>query len=211
MSTKKGISYITPLRLNNKFPFIIYTNPKKTRENIFIFNAKSIFEAYNLGIKESNFGVYCFLHDDTVILNKPEFEEKVYNIFSSDSTIGLIGVLGCKKLIDGLYWGGQHVGIINNKHKIFGKKIEGLCEEVEGIDGLLMVTNLPILFDEITYKGWDIYDLDMSRHMRSIKKKVVVGEFEIEHGIMGKNQENKKRYEQAIENRELYSKKWETK
>jgi len=155
-------------RLNTPNGF--YTN-LLTAENV-----QDITKAYNILMKESDAKYKIYLHQDVGILNK-NFIYDIFKIFE-DETIGMIGMCGCKKLPGNYtWWEGEcygkvteHRGSLNN---LIFEQPNGDYEEVESIDGLMMITQYDIDWNE-QIKGFDFYDVSQCKEFQKKGLKIVV-------------------------------------
>ncbi|AOR24013.1 glycosyltransferase family protein [Clostridium taeniosporum] len=183
---------------NNKISFIITVNDelayKESKyyidnltvpvgfdiEILPIRNAESITKAYNYAIENCDSKYKVYLHQDVMIINK-NFIEDILNIFNSDEKIGLIGMCGVKTIPDsGIWWEG-----INKFGKIYQSSTgvlalldfenpNQLYEEVECIDGLIMITQYDLHWREDIFKGWHFYDISQCLEFKNKEYKVVV-------------------------------------
>ena len=58
-------------------------------------NRYSIFEAYNLGLKNNQNEICCFVHD-VVIFNSSGWGKVIINTFKREEKLGLLGIVGSK-------------------------------------------------------------------------------------------------------------------
>lgn len=137
-------------------------------DNIYIEDAESMTQGYNEAMKVSDAKYKVYLHQDVFIINK-NFIYDIINIFNKNEDIGLIGVAGAKMLPpNGIWWesGNKH-GKVYDSHT---GKMELLdlgyvredYESVQGIDGLIMITQYDVLWREDIFNGWHFYDLSQS-------------------------------------------------
>ena len=134
-------------------------------ETIAIRNAKSLTSGYNQAMNQSKAKYKVYLHQDTFIINKKIIHD-IIEIFSRNSQIGILGVVGAEKLRLSGAWG-------NSRHK-YGKVIEnssgGALEllefdkvshikEVQCVDGLIMITQYDLSWRQDIFDGWHYYDL----------------------------------------------------
>lgn len=160
-------------------------------------NKYSIFEAYNLGIKQSKGDYWCFIHDD-ILFHTQDWGLKIKNIFKTDSKIGLIGVAGAKvkTKMPSAWWDCDDGDkVIYIRQHLDNNKIENWnigwnqssIQEVVVIDGVFMAgrPNDSICFDE-NLIGFHNYDISLSIAYKSRNFKVVVTNlFLIEHFSLG--------------------------
>ena len=148
---------------------------------ISVKDAPSMTSGYNAAMNSSNAKYKIYLHQDVLIVNK-NIVNDLLSVFHSNSSIGMIGIVGNRKLgIDGCPWseGSVRIGrllhdlILENSYSSFNE-IKGLYEEVIAIDGLFIATSQDIQWREDLFTGWDMYDLSQSIEFRKAGYKVVV-------------------------------------
>lgn len=169
-------------------------------ELIVIDNSKnqySVFEAYNLGIKQSK-GVYlCFLHDDLIVKTN-DWGVIIQKLFANDNWLGLIGIAGAKQKsrIPCGWWDCDDkykvVNIIQHfKDKTIQRQQIGFedssFEEVVVIDGVFMCMRKSAdVFFSNKLKGFHNYDLNISFEIiRKGFKIGVTNEILLEHFSIG--------------------------
>ena len=147
-----------------------------------IRGATSMTSGYNQGMKSSDAKYKVYLHQDVTILN-PYFIFDMLQIFDSDETIGMIGMVGNPTLpADGVPWHGERVGslyafdIENTEYEKDMYKIKDGLYNCETIDGLLMITGKDILWREDLFCGFDFYDVSQCAEFRKAGYRVVVPE-----------------------------------
>lgn len=148
---------------------------------ICIQEADSMTQGYNAGMQASDAKYKVYLHQDTFILNR-NFIKDMLQVFSSDISIGLLGVLGipqlpsdvnchlCKKVGNIIKYDGH---TIMDTDFLLQRQDQN-WQEVEAIDGLLMATQYDIPWREDFLDGWDFYDISQSLEMKRHGYKVVV-------------------------------------
>lgn len=159
-------------------------------ELITIKDAVSMTSGYNNGMKSTDAKYKVYMHQDVFILNR-NFISDILDIFNSDCTIGMIGLIGYENVsVTGTMWHEQRYGI----QKLYGMKQEyplstyasprnaqieyslntdGLTD-VALIDGLMMITSCDIPWNESELKDWDYYDAFQSISFLEHGKRVVV-------------------------------------
>ena len=152
--------------------------PQYQIEIIEIRDAISMTAGYNEGMNASNAKYKVYMHQDAFIVN-PNFIQDILNIFS-DKSIGMIGMVGSPKLPENsIMWNGPRVGklyynsIYEAGESVIGE-FEGEYEEVEAIDGFMMITQYDIKWREDLFKNWDFYDISQSQEFIKAGYKVVV-------------------------------------
>ena len=148
-------------------------------EIVCIKDAKSMCAGYNQGMSHSDAKYKVYLHQDVFIQN-PDFIENVIHIFNTDSTIGMIGMVGGigmpKNAVTYLAW---NVGCVDTKEPDVTYRM--ICSPdqeqdlvVDAIDGLIMVTQVDIPWREDLFDDFDFYDVSQSFEMRRAGYKIVV-------------------------------------
>ncbi len=139
-------------------------------ETVCIQEADSMAQGYNAGMKSSDAKYKVYLHQDTFLLNQ-NFIYDILNIFESDESIGMIGVLGRRELPDDAdcyIWdtGGTYayngLTVLNLRYYQDKKK---KYIPVKAVDGLLMATQVDLPWREDFLDGWDFYDVSQAIEM----------------------------------------------
>lgn len=150
-------------------------------EFIAIRGAKSMASGYNEGMRNSDARYKVYLHQDCFLLEKKSIET-VISIFKDNPSIGLAGVVGCKKIPKSCIWWeaeekiGQicHADMPENLYKtVYGKFSESALS-VEAIDGVLMATQYDIPWREDLFSGWHFYDVSQSLEFQRCGYQVVI-------------------------------------
>lgn len=150
-------------------------------------NSYSIFEAYNKGVNEAKGEILCFCHED-ILFRTSAWGNMISNIFKADEQVGIIGFAGAHFLPDcPMYW--SYSPIISEHNINTG---DGLTQEffhddyydasglseVVCVDGFCFFArkNLfeKISFDEFSYKGFHMYDMDICMQVINLGYKVCV-------------------------------------
>lgn len=149
-------------------------------EVISIRDTDSYAEAYNRGLKLTDAKYKVFLHSNTYIINR-NFITDILDVFIDRNDIGLIGVVGAKRLpASGLWW--EDVGKVGEVSISRSGSIELLkfnniiekYESVEAIDGLIMVTQSDIAWREDIFDGVDFYDISECMEFKKKGLQIVV-------------------------------------
>ena len=148
---------------------------------ISIEEATSMTSGYNEGMKSSDAKYKIYLHQDTFITDL-FFLQEMIDIFTSDSKIGMIGIVGTPLMPeDGCMWNKPRVFSLYSNSNCDIEKCEIYAEpgtykyvSVEAIDGLLIATQYDFPWRDDLFKEFDFYDASQS--MEFIRKgyKVVV-------------------------------------
>ncbi|HDR6305994.1 TPA: glycosyltransferase [Bacillus cereus] len=136
-------------------------------EVIKIDNAKSLTSAYNRAMNSSQAKYKVYIHQDALILNR-NFIADLIRIFNEDENLGLLGMVGCKRLPEnGVWWEAKekYGKVIENRdtyNMLVFNEVNKDTEYVEAIDGLLMATQYDVPWREDLFDGWDLYDTSQS-------------------------------------------------
>jgi glycosyltransferase involved in cell wall biosynthesis len=149
-------------------------------ENIYVEEAESITKAYNEAMKTSDAKYKVYLHQDVFIRNS-SFIKDVIDIFESNHKIGLMGVIGVKAIpTNGLCGESKNkFGKVYDSHSGQMKLLSfndahNAYESVQAIDGLIMITQYDIPWNEETFDGWDFYEIAQSVEFKKAGYEVVV-------------------------------------
>lgn len=180
-------------------------------------NKYSIFEAYNLGIKQSKGKYLCFVHDD-IFIHTYDWGKIIQSIFEKNSKIGLIGVAGAqvKTKMPSAWWNcpddKKIISIIqHNKGKIeklnYGFYDHSVNKDVAVIDGVFMAARRDEkIFFNAKLKGFHNYDLNISlEYITNNYNVVVTNQILIEHFSIGTL--NKDWVQSTLEIHDIYKKK----
>lgn len=154
-------------------------NPQNREiEIIKIENAKSMASGYNQGMNKSDAKYKVYLHQDVFIINK-HFIEDVIRLFEENPEYGMLGVLGCNYMVkDANYWNHWNVGCVYawNSLKLIDVQMKKnkYIENVNAIDGLLMMTQYDFSWREDFLDGYDMYDVSQSIEVQNHGYKVGV-------------------------------------
>ena len=143
-----------------------------SHEIIGIHDASSLCEGYNRGAARASGEILVFSHDDIEIVTA-DFAARLLDHLSRHD---LVGVAGATRLIGGswTYAGWPHLcGQVGSRIMkpgslavtVFGLQ-EGAAGTVQALDGVFLAARREVLerirFDERTFDGWHLYDLDFS-------------------------------------------------
>ncbi|UYO05191.1 glycosyltransferase [Paenibacillus sp. PSB04] len=141
-------------------------------ELIAIRDASSLTEGYNRAMVQSNAKYKIYLHQDTLIINK-RFIFDVIELFSKYPTLGMMGVIGAKKLPENAVWwlARERFGKVydsgrNEMKALEAKEVKGDYQAVEAVDGLIIMTQYDIPWREDKFKGWHMYDISQAMEFK---------------------------------------------
>lgn len=146
-------------------------------ELVFIDNSErkySLFQAYNDGVRRSKGDILCFMHED-VLFRSEDWGNRIVQYFDEDEKIGVIGFAGSHFLPAApMYWYSSPFISQRNLNNNQGNVKEHVHEawfagrsiiEVVAVDGFCFFVRKclfeHICFDETTYKGFHLYDMDI--------------------------------------------------
>lgn len=185
-------------------------------------NRYSIFQAYNEGVGRSKGEILCFMHED-VLFRSQGWGTAIVKHFCDCEEIGLIGFAGTHFLPDTpMYWYSspfisQHN--LNNDQGIVEEHFheewfngEVLIETV-AVDGFCFFVRKAlfdrIFFDDKTYNGFHMYDMDICMQVIEAGCKVCVCRSVLPEHCWSENKQFSKRGgDLFFYNLELFSEKW---
>lgn len=151
-------------------------------EVIPITGAISMTAGYNQGMHQSDAKYKVYLHQDVFILNR-NFISETLEIFQHNDKIGMIGMVGTKRLPDNAcMWttpmrtGALRSCVLNTVDDFFDLPVspsKGFAP-VQAVDGLLMMTQYDIPWREDLDLGWDFYDVSQSLEFARQGYRIVV-------------------------------------
>ena len=185
-------------------------------------NCYSIFQAYNQGVRHSKGDIVCFMHDD-VLFKTDHWGETIERHFHEDGQIGLIGFAGTHFLPDTpMYWYSSPFVSQRNLNNDQGMVEEHFHEEwfggkhlveVVAVDGFCFFVKKSlfdrIAYDETTFKGFHLYDMDIAMQVIQAGFKVsVCNDVLTEHSWSESKQYSKLGGDLFEYNLELFAQKW---
>ena len=172
-----------------------------------------LFSAYNKGVLLCIYDVICFMHDD-INYKTNNWGHLVLDKFM-DREVGAIGIAGSPyaSFIPGPWWSSNLVAqnVIQENHKstiYYSEELKGkTISPVLLLDGVWFCIRKSIFknicFDEVNYKGFHMYDMDISFQLyRNGYKLFCVYDILIEHASVGKLDKY------WLTNRIIFFKKW---
>ena len=146
-------------------------------------DAASMTAGYNEAMRYSGAKYKVYLHQDTFLIN-PYFIRDILQIFQSDRNIGMIGVIGAPRIpAHGVMWDAKRYGMIYEQHIYETVMLSNPCihslEDVEVVDGLLMITQYDIDWREDVFDKWDFYDCSQSMEFMQSGYRIVVPKTEM--------------------------------
>ena len=161
-------------------------------------NRYNIFQAYNIGVKRSQYSILCFLHEDVLFVT-PGWGNRLIDHLN-DPEVGMIGIAGTNCLLDipGGWWTSYKIAlnfiqVMNDGvETVKSKKISGTVnDEVVCVDGAAFFIKKPLFqsisFDETLFNGFHFYDLDISLQVKALGYKIfVVHDILLKHYSEGK-------------------------
>ena len=162
-------------------------------EIIGIHDAASLCQGYNRGFGKSRGDILVFSHDDVRILT-PDFAARLIASLAGQDLIGVVG----STYLSGASWFGSgwpHLrgqvgvpsdsgtGAVANFFGLYSKLAGG----VQAMDGFFLAARrslcLQLPFDEKTFDGWHLYDIDFSfsAHLKGFRCAVANDQVMIHH------------------------------
>ncbi|MDR0233472.1 MAG: glycosyltransferase family protein [Zoogloeaceae bacterium] len=165
-------------------------------EIIGVRDARSLAESYNRALRHTRGDIVIFSHDDILILD-PDFGRKIsQRLLDFD----ILGFAGTRRVIAENWW---HAGnrwsfgaVAHSQAKvpfalnIWNTELWPVADDIQGIDGLCIVARREVAeeigFDEATFNGFHLYDLDFSfSAWRAGKKLGVCCDIPVIHASLG--------------------------
>lgn len=150
----RALTYIKALRVPEGYETVY----------IAIEHASSMASGYNHAMRGCDAKYKIYFHQDVYIVN-PNFLQDIIYVFERDSRLGMIGVVGAKKIPpSGIWWeANEKYGKVCDNHTgsmqplVFNEVIDDY-ESVQAIDGLIMVTQYDVPWREDLIQDWHFYD-----------------------------------------------------
>jgi len=149
-------------------------------ECLSVRNASSMTGGYNAAMTESDAKYKVYLHQDVFILNK-RFLFDILDIFKSDETVGIIGMVGSKRVPgSGAWWSdnektGCLLDMITGQERLFnyGTMTEK-WENAAIVDGLMIATQYDIRWRDDLFDYWHLYDISQCCEFKRQGYKIVI-------------------------------------
>lgn len=137
-------------------------------ECLTIRGAASMAAGYNEGMSATDAKYKIYMHQDVFIVN-PHFLKDTLAIFSSDASIGMIGMVGYPVISKtGFMWHEKRVGanpLYGVKHAYphadytdYRYSLNDGLSDAALLDGFLLMTAYDLPWNEVELTGWDFYD-----------------------------------------------------
>lgn len=163
---------------------------------------KGICEVYNIGMYKAQYEILCFMHED-ILIETQNWGQSIVDTFKNNTDLGLLGVIGSAyKTITPSGWGGLGVNTYYSNliqyHKFsndppvhhYRNPDNVKLAPVACVDGVWMCTTKTvakeIMFDEINFTGFHVYDLDFSLSVGQKYKVAVTYDVLIAHFSEGR-------------------------
>jgi len=173
-------------------------------EIVGIHDATSLAEGYNRGLRLTQGDIVIFSHDDILILDDG-FAGKIARRLE---TFDILGFAGTRKLVNAIWWCAgmpwicgavAHACPQSLTLGMWNAEPWPVVDGIQAIDGLCVMTRREVAeeigFDEITFDGFHLYDLDFSFSAWRMGKKIgVCCDIPVIHASMGRYDEQHKEY-----------------
>lgn len=147
-----------------------------------IIGASSMASGYQQAMLSTDAKYKVYLHQDVFILNR-NFIQDSLKIFGSHEKIGMIGMVGTKRLPEnGCMWttpmrtGALRSSVLNTIDDYFDLPVSASkgYAPVQAVDGLLIMTSYDLPWREDLELGWDFYDISQSLEFAKQGYRIVV-------------------------------------
>lgn len=177
----------------------------------------SLTEIYNEGLRDSQYDIVVFMHDD-LILETRNMTPKVVKLFERHADYGIIGIAGTDKLTSGMWWQNREnmFGVVGHMHEgkrhvnhyskgTFNEKLK----DVVVVDGLFFMVHKGRIKKEFNeqFEGFHFYDLSfcVDNYLEGVKIGLTT-KFDITHksiGMTNKKWEKNKLFFEALYDKNL--------
>jgi len=173
-------------------------------EIIHIHDARSLAEGYNRALRRARGDIVVFSHDDILILD-PDFGHKIGHRLRN---FDILGFAGTRRVVAENWWSAgfpwlsgvvAHTSGKNFTLNAWNPEPWPVVDDIQGIDGLCIMARREVVeeigFDEVTFDGFHLYDLDFSfSAWRAGKKLGVCCDIPVIHASMGRYDKEHARY-----------------
>ncbi len=159
----------------------LYIPEGYTADILSIEDAETVPLAYNAALESSKAKYKIYLREDTFILHRDLIPD-ILNIFNEDSSIGMIGMVGCQKVSTGeggkQHWDMGRVYVddgacVRDCDLRSGQNEKARYAFAEAIDGFLMATQYDLKWKEELVEG-GAYGVSHSLSMLASGKRIVI-------------------------------------
>lgn len=140
-------------------------------ELIEIQEAESMCSGYQEAMESTDAKYKIYMHQDTFLVYK-QILTKIIELFHRDSSVGIVGLAGCKQLMHStpIWWQSKdRYGQVYNKlsdeyieYKIYGEFVEEYIS-VDAMDGIFLATQYDLPWRQDLFHGWHFYDISHTR------------------------------------------------
>ncbi len=147
-----------------------------------IQNAESMCSGYQEAMEATDAKYKIYMHQDTFLVYK-QILPKIIEIFRRDSSVGIIGLNGCRELSHQkpMWWRSNiRFGQAYNKlsyeyidHFVYGEFTEDYIS-VDAMDGIFLATQYDLPWRQDLFHGWHFYDISHTRDFIDAGYKAVI-------------------------------------
>lgn len=137
-------------------------------------NMPSMCSAYNYAIKNSDAKYKVYLHQDVFIIYK-NFINDIIEILTSNKSIGIMGVCGCKNIPpSGVWWEGslKFGKVFENRSSKLNllsfDEVTNDYEIVSALDGLILITQYDLKWRDDLFDSWHFYDVSQCLEFKKL-------------------------------------------
>lgn len=147
------------------------------KDLITIIDAPSMTSGYQAGMQSSDAKYKVYLHQDVLLINI-DFIFDILRVFTSNASIGILGLVGAKKLNKkAMAVSSWDTGkVLQNSEPMLMEfeEVTELYTQVAALDGLLLATQYDIHWRDDLMDGWDFYDISQCMEFKRAGYQAVV-------------------------------------
>lgn len=145
-----------------------------------VTGASGLAAGYNEGMRRTDARYKVYLHQDALIVH-PDFLLEVVRLFQAEPSIGIVGLVGARRLPKSGVWWDTEDKVGKVFHTNSGRMDlldlgagETPWTEVEAVDGIVMATQYDLPWREDLFPAWDFYDISQCKEFALAGYKIAV-------------------------------------